>query len=101
MVMILANYKAQLVERASRLPNGDHVEAYMWAGRIPASRWPPPSAVHAWHFLLSMAATEGPIPTAEEKIRIMMAKKELIQALMKRRALDKQLVRYIMFVYFF
>lgn len=48
-----------------------------------------------------MAATEGPIPTAEEKIRIMMAKKELIQALMKRRALDKQLVRYIVFGYFF
>lgn len=40
-----------------------------------------------------MAATEGPIPTAEEKNRIMTAKKELIQALVKRRALDKQLVR--------
>jgi hypothetical protein len=40
-----------------------------------------------------MAATEGPIPTAEEKTRIMTAKKELIQALVKRRALDKQLVR--------
>ena len=39
-----------------------------------------------------MAATEGPIPTAEEKTRIMVAKKELIQALVKRRALDKQLV---------
>jgi hypothetical protein len=48
-----------------------------------------------------MAATEGPIPTAEEKIRIMMAKKELIQALMKRRALDKQLVRYIVFCLLF
>lgn len=42
-----------------------------------------------------MAATEGPIPTAEEKNRIMTARKELIQALVKRRALDKQLVRYI------
>jgi len=40
-----------------------------------------------------MAATEGPIPTAEEKTRIVMAKKELIQALMKRRALDKQLAQ--------
>jgi hypothetical protein len=40
-----------------------------------------------------MAATEGPIPTAEEKNRIITAKKELIQALVKRRALDKQLVR--------
>jgi hypothetical protein len=40
-----------------------------------------------------MAATEGPIPTVEEKNRIMTAKKELIQALVKRRALDKQLVR--------
>ena len=40
-----------------------------------------------------MAATEGPIPTAEEKNRIVTAKKELIQALVKRRALDKQLVR--------
>jgi len=39
-----------------------------------------------------MAATEGPIPTPEEKNRIMAAKKELVQALMKRRALDKQLV---------
>jgi hypothetical protein len=44
-----------------------------------------------------MAATEGPIPTVEEKNRIMMAKKELIQALVKRRALDKQLVRSTMF----
>jgi hypothetical protein len=43
--------------------------------------------------LAIMAATEGPIPTAEEKNRIMTAKKELIQALVKRRALDKQLVR--------
>ncbi|KAI9451395.1 histone acetyltransferase subunit NuA4-domain-containing protein [Russula earlei] len=40
-----------------------------------------------------MAATEGPIPTPEEKNRIMMAKKELIQALMRRRALDKQLAQ--------
>ncbi|KAI0297728.1 NuA4-domain-containing protein [Russula brevipes] len=40
-----------------------------------------------------MAATEGPIPTPEEKNRIMMAKKELVQALMKRRALDKQLAQ--------
>jgi hypothetical protein len=39
-----------------------------------------------------MAATEGPTPTAEEKTRIVAAKKELIQALVKRRALDKQLV---------
>ena len=46
-----------------------------------------------YHFLVSMAATEGPIPTAEEKSRIMAARKELIQALVKRRALDKQLVR--------
>jgi hypothetical protein len=45
-----------------------------------------------------MAATEGPIPTAEEKNRIMTAKKELIQALVKRRALDKQLVRQTMFL---
>ncbi|KAI0304267.1 histone acetyltransferase subunit NuA4-domain-containing protein [Multifurca ochricompacta] len=40
-----------------------------------------------------MAATEGPIPTAEEKTRIMVAKKELVQALMKKRALDKQLAQ--------
>ncbi|KAI9443376.1 histone acetyltransferase subunit NuA4-domain-containing protein [Lactarius indigo] len=40
-----------------------------------------------------MAATEGPTPTAEEKTRIMSAKKELIQALMKKRALDKQLAQ--------
>ncbi|KAH9991279.1 NuA4-domain-containing protein [Russula vinacea] len=40
-----------------------------------------------------MAATEGPIPTAEEKNRIMASKKELIQALVKRRALDKQLAQ--------
>jgi hypothetical protein len=40
-----------------------------------------------------MAATEGPTPTAEEKNRVLTAKKELIQALGKRRALDKQLVR--------
>ena len=45
-----------------------------------------------------MAATEGPIPTAEEKNRIMTAKKELIQALVKRRALDKQLVRQMIFL---
>jgi hypothetical protein len=45
-----------------------------------------------------MAATEGPIPTAEEKNRITTAKKELIQALVKRRALDKQLVRQMMFL---
>jgi hypothetical protein len=44
-----------------------------------------------------MAAEEGPTPTAEEKASIMTAKKELIQALMKRRALDKQLVRFTMF----
>jgi hypothetical protein len=44
-----------------------------------------------------MAATEGPIPTPEEKNRIVAAKKELIQALGKRRALDKQLVRQTMF----
>jgi hypothetical protein len=43
--------------------------------------------------LLIMAAEEGPTPTAEEKNSIMSAKKELIQALIKRRALDKQLVR--------
>jgi hypothetical protein len=43
--------------------------------------------------LFIMAAEEGPTPTAEEKNNIMDAKKELIQALMKRRALDKQLVR--------
>ncbi|KAH9038394.1 histone acetyltransferase subunit NuA4-domain-containing protein [Lactarius pseudohatsudake] len=40
-----------------------------------------------------MAATEGPTPTAEEKTRIMTAKKELIQALVKKRALDKQLAQ--------
>jgi len=40
-----------------------------------------------------MAATEGPIPTAEEKNRIITARKELIQALVKRRALDKQLAQ--------
>lgn len=50
------------------------------------------SGPHAAHAAI-MAATEGPIPTAEEKTRIMTAKKELIQALVKRRALDKQLVR--------
>jgi hypothetical protein len=50
------------------------------------------SGPHAAHAAI-MAATEGPIPTAEEKTRIMTAKKELLQALVKRRALDKQLVR--------
>ncbi|KAI0260247.1 NuA4-domain-containing protein [Gloeopeniophorella convolvens] len=40
-----------------------------------------------------MAATEGPVPTADEKTRIISAKKELIQALMKKRALDKQLAQ--------
>ncbi|KAI0252099.1 histone acetyltransferase subunit NuA4-domain-containing protein [Lactifluus subvellereus] len=40
-----------------------------------------------------MAAEEGPTPTAEEKTSIMTAKKELIQALTKRRALDKQLAQ--------
>jgi len=40
-----------------------------------------------------MAAEEGPTPTAEEKTSIMTAKKELIQALVKRRALDKQLAQ--------
>jgi hypothetical protein len=43
--------------------------------------------------MLIMAAEEGPTPTAEEKNNIMNAKKELVQALVKRRALDKQLVR--------
>ena len=43
--------------------------------------------------MAAATATEGPTPTAEEKTRIMAAKKELIQALMKKRALDKQLVR--------
>jgi hypothetical protein len=64
---------------------------YVRAARIPgiASAGLFPSA---YHFLVSMAATEGPIPTAEEKNRIMTARKELIQALVKRRALDKQLV---------
>lgn len=45
---------------------------------------------------MAATATEGPTPTAEEKTRIMTAKKELIQALMKKRALDKQLVRSAM-----
>lgn len=70
-----------------------HVKAYRMCERpgFPASRLAGlfPSA---YHFLVSMAATEGPIPTAEEKNRIMTARKELIQALVKRRALDKQLV---------
>jgi hypothetical protein len=43
--------------------------------------------------LFIMAAEEGPTLTPEDKNSIMDAKKELIQALMKRRALDKQLVR--------
>jgi hypothetical protein len=43
--------------------------------------------------MAAATATEGPTPTAEEKTRIMTAKKELIQALVKKRALDKQLVR--------
>lgn len=42
---------------------------------------------------MAATATEGPTPTAEEKTRIIAAKKELMQALMKKRALDKQLVR--------
>ena len=46
---------------------------------------------------MAATATEGPTPTAEEKTRIMTAKKELIQALMKKRALDKQLVRSAIF----
>ncbi|KAH9980109.1 NuA4-domain-containing protein [Lactifluus volemus] len=40
-----------------------------------------------------MAAEEGPTLTPEDKNSIMDAKKELIQALMKRRALDKQLAQ--------
>ena len=46
---------------------------------------------------MAATATEGPTPTAEEKTRIMSSKKELIQALMKKRALDKQLVRSLLF----
>lgn len=45
---------------------------------------------------MAATVTEGPTPTAEEKTRIMAAKKELVQALMKKRALDKQLVRSAM-----
>jgi hypothetical protein len=55
--------------------------------------WRPGVRHRVWAHAAIMAATEGPIPTAEEKNRIMAAKKELIQALVKRRALDKQLVR--------
>lgn len=46
---------------------------------------------------MAATATEVPTPTAEEKTRIMAAKKELVQALMKKRALDKQLVRSVTF----
>lgn len=72
-----------------------HVKAYHMCSRpgFPAPRQAGlfPSSLPA-RFLVSMAATEGPIPTAEEKNRIITARKELIQALVKRRALDKQLV---------
>jgi len=81
--------------RASRLPNEASREGvpYVLPARIPgiASSRPFPVCLPA-RFLVSMAATEGPIPTAEEKNRIITARKELIQALVKRRALDKQLV---------
>lgn len=40
-------------------------------------------------------ASEGPAPTADDKARYAQAKKDLIQALSKKRNLDKQLVCFI------
>ncbi|KAI0056089.1 NuA4-domain-containing protein [Artomyces pyxidatus] len=44
-------------------------------------------------------STDGPAPSPEDKARYLAAKKELIQALTKKRALDKQLAQVEVQIY--